>query len=82
MLLPWLSKVAPKLTGYDALMQECREFFEFIQKQIDKHEQSFQPGDCRSFIDVYIQEIRNTSDPDSVFHSSNSRTHLICKISE
>jgi hypothetical protein len=54
------------------MLRDVPEVLGFLRKPIEFHEATFEDGVHRDFLDVYIQETRNTKDPKSPFHSSNT----------
>jgi len=70
--IPWFAKYFPKLSGYDRQLRDIPEILAFLKKPIDYHEKTFEDGVHRDFLDVYLQETKNTKDTDSPFHASNS----------
>lgn len=54
------------------MMRDVPLVTDFVWKTIPYHEETFQEGVKRDFLDVYIDEVRKTKDPNSPFHKSNS----------
>ena len=50
-------KLFPNLTGYRKRAFILEEHKAFMLKVIHEHESSFQPGQCRDFIDVYLAQV-------------------------
>ncbi len=43
-----------------------------MQENIEEHKASVQDGDARDFLDVCLQEIRKTTDMESVFYGEEA----------
>ncbi|ODM92124.1 Cytochrome P450 2J6 [Orchesella cincta] len=68
MFIPWFSKIFPKLSGLDEMNKNLGPLWAFFEKYIKDHQSTFIPGQVRDFLDAYIQEIQNTTDPSSSFY--------------
>ena len=66
--LPWLMKIAPGQTGWTLFKRAIPNIKELIQSYIDEHKRTYQSDNLRDYMDVYLQEIYNTSDPHSSFY--------------
>ena len=68
MFIPWLTKLFPKMSGYDEMMADLQPALDFLQGFIDKHKSNFIPGEPRDLIDAYLDKIKSTDDPNSSFY--------------
>ncbi|XP_035709560.1 methyl farnesoate epoxidase isoform X2 [Folsomia candida] len=75
--LPFIAKWFPNLSGYTRMMRDVPLVTDFVWKTIPYHEETFQEGVKRDFLDVYIDEVRKTKDPNSPFHKSNSEMNWV-----
>jgi hypothetical protein len=66
--IPILAKLIPGLIGYTKLVEGDLKVVDFIKKPVDHHKSTFQSGQPRDFIDVYLDEIEKTKDPESSFY--------------
>ncbi len=71
MFLPFLSKMAPELSGYRKLVEEFNPIFEFLRKPIQQHKSTYQENQPRDFIDSYLDEISRTTNKSSSFYKEN-----------
>lgn len=85
LFFPWLYKLRCKLNSYQKMRMETqRRNRQFVQKAIDEHMRTFQEdAPPRDFIDVYLQEIRKTTDPNSSFYGEEGckLKHVYCFLS-
>ena len=77
MFIPWLTKLFPTLSGYEAMMKDMVPLLNFLDTPILHHKKTHVTGQPRDFIDVYIDEIKKTTDPKSSFYRSIGG---LCKI--
>jgi len=74
--MPWLAKIAPDRTGFSNLViavNDLRnEFREFIRPRQEAPDHA-----PTNFIDFYLQEIRETTDPASSFYKDTGIMNLI-----
>lgn len=68
MFIPWFAKLFPGFSGLDEMNRDLEPLWEFFERHINQHKSTFIPGQIRDFLDAYIQEIANTTDPDSSFY--------------
>lgn len=66
--MEWLTDLAPEMTGWNKFKNSMGEAKDFIREQMEYHKSSFQEGSYRDFMDVFINEINHTSDPNSAFY--------------
>ena len=74
--LPWLRIFPDRLTGQADLENHYKPIVAFMKPYIEEHWQTHTPGQPRDFIDAYIDEIKNTTDPTSSFHQSRAAYSL------
>lgn len=78
--MPWLTKLAPKLSGWDDFMALLPPALAFLSKPIEEHKKTYDPNNIRDLIDVYLQEISKTTDPKSEFYKENGGNSLLVKM--
>jgi len=67
---PKVAKFFPNYTGWKNLERSARTRKEMFDKIISEHSDSHQPDSLRDFVDVYLEEIQNSSNKSSSFHPS------------
>jgi len=60
----------PGKSGYTSMAKTVSCLKEMIGAIVEKHKATFTPGMNRDFIDVYLDKIAKTSDPNSSFYGS------------
>ena len=60
-----IMKMFPKLTDYQEMIDIYDIQKRYIFKQIEEHEQTYDPEHPRDYIDVYLNEIRKNVDTES-----------------
>jgi cytochrome P450 len=73
---PTLSKIFPEWTGFNRAMKIFMGGYDIIKDAVTAHRNTFQEGDARDFIDVYLREILKTKDPHSSFFGEEGMTQL------
>lgn len=68
MFIPWLTKLFPKMSGYDEMMADLQPALDFLQSFIVKHKSNFIPDEARDLIDAYLDKIKSTDNPNSSFY--------------
>ncbi|CAL8092448.1 unnamed protein product [Orchesella dallaii] len=76
LFLPWLRHIIPKLSGYTKIREIFQENRVLIEDTIDKHKKSFKEEDLNDFIDVYLAEVRKTTDSTSPFYGEAAERQL------
>ncbi|ODN01944.1 Farnesoate epoxidase [Orchesella cincta] len=71
-LMKWLKHIAPEFCGYNGIRRMFADLAEFVSKTIQEHKNTFQEDSPRDFIDVYLKEIKSTTDPSSSFHGAEA----------
>ena len=76
---PWLLKLPfmRKLLGREQGVRVCRDIIELMREKVREHEEIFESGEPRDFIDVALVEINTTSDPTSSFYGDRGREQLV-----
>jgi len=67
---PWLMEIAPGLTGWSKFTKAVSNLHILIQGHIDNHKLTIQEDHSRDYLDVFLHEIRNTTDPKSSFYGT------------
>ncbi|XP_049832281.1 methyl farnesoate epoxidase-like [Schistocerca gregaria] len=62
-LLPFLTKLAPGLTGYSREVETRTELQDFIREAVHQHRETLDVDNPRDFIDVYLREMDASKDP-------------------
>jgi cytochrome P450 len=75
--IPFLAKYAPNLFGYTKLMEGEMRIVNFVKKPVDYHISTWQNGQPRDFIDVYLDEIEKTVDKTSSFYKDEGRKSIL-----
>lgn len=70
--MPWLTKLAPGISGWDDFMKTLKPAIEFLYKPVAEHQKTFDSNNLRDLIDVYLKEIEATTDIRSAFHRSGA----------
>jgi hypothetical protein len=66
---PWIKHVIPKLSGWEQYVKEILESTKFVTNFVKERLQTFDgEQDPQDFTDVYIQEIKKTTDVSSSFY--------------
>ncbi len=65
-----------KLLGNDKLIAIFKRITDMIQPAIEDHKSSLDENNMRDFVDLYLSEIKNTSDSGSSFHGSKGESNL------
>ena len=66
--LPWLIKLAPDLTGWTRYKAVFPAIKELIQEYIVEHKKTFQKDNLRDYMDAFMLEQSQTTDPRSSFY--------------
>jgi len=68
--LPWLKYIIPKASGYTGLKIACDSLHEYIREKIKDHEKKYIPGVPNDVMDSFIEQLRNTENPNSTFYGT------------
>jgi len=71
--LPWLSKVAPSLSGWYRFQKAVDKAQDLILGYLQKHFSTYDKDNMRDFMDVYIKQIQSVDDPSSSFYKNVGR---------
>jgi len=69
---PKIAKMFPNWSGWNNLLKLLEPRQKLFHETIEEHKQTLQEGYTRDFIDAYLKEVQNTTDPTSGFHESNA----------
>ncbi|XP_073974032.1 probable cytochrome P450 303a1 [Rhodnius prolixus] len=72
---PFLRHIAPERSGYKQFISIHERLWRFLKDELDHHKETFQPGDPRDLMDVYL-EMLNSPERKSSF--SESQLLAIC----
>lgn len=72
---PFLRYVAPEFSGYNLFLNTHVKIWEFLRKELDKHNSTFKSGAARDLMDVYIEVLRSTDRKPSF---SESQLMAVC----
>jgi cytochrome P450 len=75
--MPWLTKLFPKLTGWDSFIGSIKPIHAFLQGHVDAHRKTYDSNNIRDLIDVYLREIETTTDENSRFHKNEEDKSLL-----
>lgn len=66
--IPWLKDYFPKMSGWEEYMKCMPLSYHFLKKFAQERLEKYDDGEPEHFTDVFINEIRRTSDPNSSFY--------------
>ncbi len=66
--MPTLAKTFPKLTGWSTYLEALSVTNGFIRNYVQSRVESHKEGCINDFTDAYIQQINQTTDPESSFY--------------
>ncbi|KAG5683596.1 hypothetical protein PVAND_012869 [Polypedilum vanderplanki] len=76
-LFPFIRYIIPELSGYKELVDTMRPIWDFLQQEIEKIEENFNPQtEPKCFIEAYLKEIQNHKGVESYF--TYEQLHGIC----
>ena len=75
-IFPKLAKLFPNWSGYYYILSTIQPLKKLFKDTIKEHEQTLQDGHPRDYIDAFLQEVKNTDNPNSSFHKSKSGLFL------
>ncbi len=73
---PAVAKMFPNWSGWSILLKSLEGRAQTFDKTIAEHEQTLPDNEPRDFIDAFLMEVRQTTDPKSSFHPSIAGTAL------
>lgn len=73
---PWLRHIFPRWTGYTDVEKVLSENRQVFTTTIAEHKASFKEDDLKDFIDVYLAEVKTTTDPNSSFYGDKAERFL------
>ena len=66
---PDVAKLIPQLSGWNMMLDVIKKFKEIINEHVDRHrKEQTENENPRDFIDAYLKEIKETTDPSSSFY--------------
>ena len=78
MIFPFIRKIYPNVDPFEKNCLRCKPILEFIEKSIVDHENTFQEDQIpRDYIDMFLKEMKNTTDPESSFYGEMGRINLM-----
>ncbi|CAL8110137.1 unnamed protein product [Orchesella dallaii] len=77
---PWLKDWFPKLSGWEEYMKCMPLSYEFLSKFVKDRLAAYDGGEPEHFTDVFINEIRRTTDPNSSFYKERGEATLIATL--
>lgn len=77
LFLPWTTKIAPKLTGWQKTQEDLDTVYDIFRNIVAIHRENLEPGPPTDFVDAYLQRIDQTKDPGSTFFGEEGGTMLI-----
>lgn len=80
--LPWLRHIIPKLSGYQGIRDMREENAETFLGEVEKHKAAIKEENLNDFIDIYIAEMRKTTDPKSHFYGERAERNLAYILSD
>ena len=77
MIFPGIRKIWPNVDPFEKNCLRAKPVIDFIEKSITEHEMSFRDDQSpRDFIDMFLNEMKNTTDTNSSFHGKTGRNNL------
>ena len=78
MVFPFIRKIYPNVDPFEKNCLRVKPILEFIEKSIVEHENTFQEDEIpRDYIDMFLKEMKNTTDPESSFYGEMGRINLM-----
>jgi len=77
LFLPWVKHIFPEKSGYNAVRKVLDENRILFEMAVAEHKKNFQEDDLKDFIDVYIAEMKKTTDPKSMFYGDMAEKQLV-----
>ena len=79
--MPGLAKLAPKITGWQKIVDLLNEIRGVTIENVEEHKRSYSEDENpRDFIDAYLKEIKATTDPKSSFYKDAGGQTQILKM--
>jgi cytochrome P450 len=75
--IPWVAKLFPEWTGYNALKLAVKKMLKIFQDMVDERQKTYNPDQLNDFVDFYLKEIASTKDPKSSFYKEEGIKNLI-----
>jgi cytochrome P450 len=77
MFLPSLRKIIPELSGYLRVRKALDKLLKLFEAPVQHHKETYQEGIFRDFIDVFLAEVKKTTDPTSHFYGEQAERQLV-----
>lgn len=74
---PWLKHIFPGISGYNAVRQVLDDNRILFEKTVEEHKKNFDENDLKDFIDVFIAEMKKTTDTSSMFYGELAEKQLV-----
>jgi hypothetical protein len=71
--MPSILNICPQAVGWDKFLKAMRPFMKFFEDIVEEHVKSNYTGDSTDFSYAYLEEIKNTTDPNSSFYKDAGR---------
>ena len=75
--MPTLAKTFPKLTGWSTYLEALSITQAFMRTFVQSRVEAYKEECINDFMDAYIQQINQTTDPDSTFYKEEGSKHKI-----
>ncbi|KAK2703313.1 hypothetical protein QYM36_018226, partial [Artemia franciscana] len=66
-MFPWLRFIIPRLSGYLDMKESVESLQDFLKETIKEHKTSLDRSNPRDFIDIFLLEMENQTDPSTTF---------------
>lgn len=78
LFMPWLTKLFPEWSGWNAFMRDIKPSNDFLKIFIEEHRKTITRNEPRDFTDAYLDEIANEINQDSTFYREIGGKCLEC----
>ncbi|OXA43620.1 methyl farnesoate epoxidase [Folsomia candida] len=82
LFMPWLTKVMPVWSGYEKVKREILKMADSCRKPMLDHKKTYHEDFDRDFTDVFLKEIRKTTDPNSAFMGKLGEDNLVATLGD
>jgi hypothetical protein len=80
LFMPWLTKLAPEWSGWNAFMADIQPTHDFLKIFLDEHKKSGIRESPRDFTDAYLDEIARTENKNSSFYKEEGGMSSLMEI--
>lgn len=77
-IIPWIRFFFPRLSSFQQLRKGSMAMCQLIKKVISKQIMSYEDGDVRSFVDLYIKRIKEEGNSNPPYEYSYDQLVMIC----